>query len=493
MAGSTDTLSQPAPIAYENSARAPSVTVERAGPSLAVKVLYGIGSIGDSLKTFTFGLFLFFFYTSVLGLSGTLVGIASAVGLIWDACIDPAIGHVSDRVRLRYSRSTFMLVGSILAGATFFAVLSPPDGLTPSLLVAWFFLTSLLARTCSSMFMVPYCALGAELSRDYDERTSITAIRAGFALIGTLLAAALSFSVFFRASETGTDAKFDATNYSMMGAAFGFIIAAAGVISALGTRRPRSDTALAHSASSPRFVDGLMSSIRNRPFVVLTVSSSTFFLAAVANATLCIHYLTYYTRLNGSSAITYFQLAFYVGAIIGVVSWLRVAKRADKRLLFLVAAAMTALLMSAAYWAVGDGRLIQPGHLWPLALGNAVAGFFASVIWVVPPSMIADVTDFDESLTGRRREGALFGIYSFAHQGAASIALAATGVLVDRFAGLVPGQAAQSAQTAERLGLLFAMFPAGLMVASAILICFYPLTRARVAALQHASVATPSI
>ena len=153
----------------------------------------------------------------------------------------------------------------------------------------------------------------------------------------------------------------------------------------------------------------------------------------------------------------------------------RAARQVDKRTMFIVATLITSALMSAAYWAVGAGALIEPGQLAPLAGGNALAGFFASAVWVVPPSMIADVADYDESLRGVRREGALFGMYSFSRiRGAASLAIALTGVLVDRYAGLVPGLAAQSAETSIRLGVPFGTMPSLLLLVAAALISFYP-------------------
>ena len=454
-------------------------------PSAGVKALYGVGAVGDAIKTFSFGLFLFFFYTSVLGLSGTLVGIATAVGLVWDACIDPAIGWISDRAKARYSRQVFMFVGAILAGFTFAAVFGPVTGASSGALFVWLLLATLAARTASSIFRIPYCALGAELTRDYNERTSVTGVAAAFGLIGTLISGFLAFTLFFPDTPGAADAKFHAANYRNLGLVFGGLIALTGVASALGTKGFRPPDVPVDATKAPlRLVEDLSYTLHNRPFTILTAASSIFFLAAVVNATLCIHYLTYYARVEGNRAIALFQLAFVFGGIVGVPCWIRAARQVDKRTMFIVATLITSALMSAAYWAVGAGALIEPGQLAPLAGGNALAGFFASAVWVVPPSMIADVADYDESLRGVRREGALFGMYSFAHQGAASLAIALTGVLVDRYAGLVPGLAAQSAETSIRLGVLFGTMPSLLLLVAAALISFYPLTRRQLLAVH---------
>src|SRR5215210_4555877 len=81
---------------------------------LGVKVVYGLGEIPNVVKTFAFGLFTLYYYTTVLGLSGTLVGIASGIGLIWDAVIDPYIGYASDRAHSRFGRRhSFMAAGAL--------------------------------------------------------------------------------------------------------------------------------------------------------------------------------------------------------------------------------------------------------------------------------------------------------------------------------------------------------------------------------------------
>jgi Na+/melibiose symporter-like transporter len=95
--------------------------------NLATKLAYSVGGLSDSIKTFSFTTFLLFYYTTVLGLPGTLLGLAMAVGLLWDAAIDPLIGHASDRAVLKLGRRhSFMLVGAVAAGISFTAVFNPP-------------------------------------------------------------------------------------------------------------------------------------------------------------------------------------------------------------------------------------------------------------------------------------------------------------------------------------------------------------------------------
>ena len=454
------------------------------------KSLYGIGEVSNSIKTYTFGLFLLFFYTSVLGLPGTLVGAATAISLIWDALIDPYIGHLSDGFRSRFGRrQPFMFVGAIVMGVSFFLIFSPPSGLSASWLFAWLVGTNIILRSMNSVFMVPYHALGAELSNNYFERTSITGVRAGFALLGTLVAAGLSFAFFFPQTVDGSDPKFNVSGYTSMGLVFGLAITLTGLIATFGTmshalRLPQRDAPNPSAPQSLGFFQGLRLSFVNRTFLVLTISSAIFFLASVINATMSVHYLTYYAQITDSRMLSLFQASFYIGALVGVPFWMRNARRFAKHQIFVGATLLLALIMSSAYFLVGEGRLFGVGNALPLIIANAIGGFVASAIWVIPASMVADIVDEDELKSGRRREGTYFGIHSFFQQEAASIAVLLAGFLLDYFAFLVPGQVEQSGLTADRLGMLYSLLPAILFVAAALLMLRYTLTPQKVADVQ---------
>src|SRR5262249_5679587 len=202
------------------------------------------------------GLFLFFFYTSVVGLSGTLVGIAAAIGLVWNALGDPIIGHASDRARSWLGRRhAFMLAGAATMGACFWALFSPPRGWSGPATFLWLIVTSLLFRLASSVFGIPYRALGAELSSDYHERTAISGIRGACGLVGLLLGSSLSFVLFFPNVTPGVDPKLRYEAYPVMGLMFGALMTVVALVPTLATLPRRH--ALAGDAAVARSSPGL--------------------------------------------------------------------------------------------------------------------------------------------------------------------------------------------------------------------------------------------
>jgi glycoside/pentoside/hexuronide:cation symporter, GPH family len=449
----------------------------------ATKLAYSVGALSDSIKTFSFGLFLLFFYTTVMGLPGTWVGMAMSIGLVWDSVVDPVIGHWSDRATVRFGRRhSFMLVGAVCAGASFLAIFNPPAGLSAAALFGWLMASSLCLRSSNSLFMVPYYALGAELATDYHERTSISGFRVAGVLMGTMVAAAAAFLVFFPSVTSGVDSKFVPERYSFMGLVFGAAITLAGLVATLGTlkERPRLARGMAQTDGGFALRRSILVALRNRSFRVLVWSAALFFLATAINAALTTYFLTYHARVAANEAFTLIIGAFYAGALAGVVVWMHASRRAEKHRVCAAATLMTALVMSSGYWLVGEGRPFGTGNVPVLMIGNALAGFFASAVWVIVPSMLADVAADDERRAGRSREGVFFGIYSLGQQMSGGLAVLVAGALADRFAGLVPGEAGQSAETVDRLAMLSHVLPAIVLVAAGTVVLRYDLTR------QHA-------
>jgi len=142
-------------------------------------------------------------------------------------------------------------------------------------------------------------------------------------------------------------------------------------------------------------------------------------------------------------------------------------------------------MMIGALPLFGKGHLFGTGDVRPLLVGYAVTGFFNCILWFIPQSMLADVADEGELSTGLRREGALFGLFSLNQQAATGVAILLAAILLDRFAGLIPGKAQQTAFTVYRIGIVYSIAPSVVLLASALLMCRYKLSRSRVQGIQE--------
>src|SRR6056300_853939 len=123
----------------------------------SIKLGYGIGQTSSGVKNAVFSIFLFFYYNQVLGLSGSLAGMASLLALIVDAVTDPMVGQLSDRFKSRWGRRhPFMLAGAVPFGIAMVALFSPPEGLDQSQLFAWMLIGAIAVRLMLTLFFVPH-------------------------------------------------------------------------------------------------------------------------------------------------------------------------------------------------------------------------------------------------------------------------------------------------------------------------------------------------
>ena len=166
--------------------------------SRGTKFAYGIGQVGEQIKNQGFNTFLFFYFTQVLGLSGSLAGTAILIALVFDAVTDPLAGSISDNWRSpRGRRHPFMYASAAPLGISFVILFLPPASLGQLGLFAWLTSFAVVVRAAMTLYHVPHLAMGAELSNDYQERTSIVAWRTMLAVVGGVATTIAAYAFFF--------------------------------------------------------------------------------------------------------------------------------------------------------------------------------------------------------------------------------------------------------------------------------------------------------
>src|SRR5580658_2564099 len=164
---------------------------------LSLLSLYGSGAMADAVVQAALASFLFFYLTAVCGLSNTLAGVSLFAALAVDAVADPLVGSISDNSWTRWGRRhPFMLAGAAPLAIALGLLFSIPPGLSGGWLFAYATAASIALRVSQSLVVLPYIALGAELSDDYAERTNIVAARALFTVLGTVVCISLALQVF---------------------------------------------------------------------------------------------------------------------------------------------------------------------------------------------------------------------------------------------------------------------------------------------------------
>ena len=388
-----------------------------ARPSAPVKVVYGLGALGEAAFTTAMG-FVFFYYTAALGFSGGMVGAALFLGLCADAIVDPFFGSWSDNIRSRFGRRIpLMLAGGPLLALSVGMLFAPPQELlTQGLLnqelaepvvFVWLAFWAVAVRTFFSMFHVPYVALGAEMSGDYHERNSIVAWRTLFLILAGFLVNGLAYSVFF-AGEGGLQ---QAGRYPAFGWAVAALVLFGAGLCAVGSapyaaRLPGVPPVDEHLLR--RLPSEIVEIFRNRSFRVLFASAVLSYVGVGVNASFNSHAYVFVWQLR-PELIQVVVFAFLGGLLVGVPLTPLVSRVVEKRTTVLigmglvVAAWMTIAFsrLAGAFTATGADAVL------PLAVLIGVAGAGAGFCAIAYPSMMADAADEHEHVFGRRRRGCI--------------------------------------------------------------------------------------
>ena len=427
---------------------------------LATTLAYGAGNFAFALLGLVVAVNLQFFYTDYVGLGAGLVSWSLLFARVFDSFADPVMAYVSDRTRARLGRRRpYILAAALPLGVAFYYLFTPPEVADPAqqqaFLLAYMVLLYTTTYVIWTVGAIPYYSLGAELTDDYHERTLVISVREAFSLGGLLVATILPAWLIDLYGGRG--------GYSFMGLILGlgtslFLLVSGAFVQERREFRERPPTlgpyaGWAATLANPHF----------RPLLAAFVLSA---IAGAVPATLVIYVSVYvigtpewWARSIPTWLPTwsYYLLVYFASGVISLPLWNAMARRVGKRATWGAAIAI-ATCTSAACWWLGEGSV----GLFTLILVFGGMSFGNSI--ALPPSMVADLIDFDEARTGHRREGSYFGIWSFATKfGNAFTGFAALQVL--EHVGYVPG-VPQSATVKTWMLWMYSWFPAAFYLLS---------------------------
>ncbi len=431
----------------------------RDGLSLRTKLGFGVCDLGGNLFVTIMGFYILSFATDVALLGAALAGTAFLVGKIWDACIDPAIGYLSDRTRSRMGRrKPWMLGGAIALFFLMILMYTNPHIKSQLWLFVWLIAIYCLLVAAFSAINITYGALTPELTRDYHGRTVLTAFRMSFAIVGTFIGFGLVLPLVgaFKNVDTG---------WTAMGAIIGAVITVTALITIIIVKEPA--RAEKEAGTQQGFFKTYAATLKNKPFVLALFGYALH----VTGMSVVQGALTYYFKYiyEGRGSFELAAACLLVPSLLFIPVWTVLSKRIDKKRCYnlgmgLVAAAVLAIFLFAA-------------DLGPVSMYfiMAVAGIGFSTHYVMPYAIIPDVVELDYAQSGIRREGAFYGIWNFVFQVGQGFALFLNGWILAAF-----GYVANAAQTDfSKLGIRLLVGPAAAVffIVGIVILSFYPISR----------------
>ncbi len=435
---------------------------------------YATGSLGTGGFATLPGLVLTYYLTDSLGVAALAAGLVITLAKVWDVVVDPVIGALTDRDLARNgSRRRLMLVGALSLPLLFALTFAVPPAVGPVVAAIWVLVAFTLTATAFSLFQVPYIALPAELTPDYDERTRLLTWR-----VVVLTLAILLFGAGGPALRRTTDDP--VTGYLVMGVVAGIVIGLGMLVATSVARRAaaanRVDTpGEAPDAAAPaireHFSEGIRSLRRSAPFRALL---STFVLQALATGLMLAgaQYVATWV-LQSEAAVELLFVALIAPALFAAPAWGAVARRIGKERAFAIAS----VVFGAAALTI-LGMLWVPGE-WIYA-PVAVAGIAYAGMQSLPMAMLPDVISHDERTHGPGRAGAFSGVWTAGETVGFALGATALSVIL-AVTGYVSSTAGETVvqPDAAITGIVvsFSLAPAVLIALSLLTLRRYPLRR----------------
>ena len=431
------------------------------------------------------GITTMIFYNQVLGLSPGLCGIAFMIASIVDGISDPLVGAVSDGYNSRWGRRhPFMFLSAFPLGISFYFLYQPLGGLGEAGLFVWLIACLVFMRLAYTFYNIPHDALGAELTDDYHERTSLFGYNS---VIGSGLTVGMSLfvlMVIFPTTEEYSNGLLNESRYQLMAIIGALIVVGAVLLCTLGTadQIPYLHQAKKVKTDLKTYLTELLRLIVNPSYISVCASWLTIAVGLSIMGMVSTYTYIYAFELS-TEAMAIAGFAKLPGIAVALPLATLLTRLLDKKQTVILISLVSACMIGSPHvlrmigWFPGND---SPLLLW-LLFGPLFLGYMIfPVVAIVVDSQLVDIADDHELKTGRRAEGVVFSVRTFAMKATGGL-----GGMIGGFALEFIGfpKDAQVGQLAEKTinGLLFINGPLyiGIFIAGVLFMMMYRLNQQR--------------
>ncbi len=388
-------------------------------------IIYMGAQFGGNIPNLVFVAWIMRFYTLPDNKSGTIlvpiswIGGALVAGRIVDALADPLIGYWSDNTKTRLGRRRpFIIIGAPLLSVCFFVLFYPLFPAGSAILIGFTVVMMSLFWFFFTVIMVPYLSLMPEIAVSTDERVKIST---GWALIMILCQVIALVAVPIIIEKYGF--TFMALSLSLVAAIFVLIT---GVFT---KEKYISETT---SEKKPGFFYEFKTTLSNRAFLIYITTSLTLYMGftsltsslAIINKVLLKKEDSFMAVIGGVSLL-FISLGFIV------INILVKSKKYEKSIIFRKSILVMAIFFPFLFF-IGQVPLpISP--LCAVFVFIALTAVPIAAVQILPSAILADIIDYDEKITGKRREGIYFSAQGFLQKLATALSLGVMTILFRYF------------------------------------------------------------
>lgn len=444
------------------------------------KLGYMFGDFGNDFTFIFASSYLMVFYTKVLGLSGTAVGLLFLSARIVDAFTDVTMGRIVDRLppakdgRFRSWIRRMCIPVAVASTLMYLYFVRDWNDLPKMIYVVITYL--LWSSFCYTAINIPYGSMASVISPEPGDRASLSTYRSLGASLASLVIGILVPLIVYDTDMQGNQVVIP-ERFTLTAVVFGIGAVVCYLLCYfLCTERVAFGKKDSAAQNKESFAALFKSLIKNRPLLALTGGALVLLLASMLGQTMNNYLFLDYFR--NAKAVAWLNL-ITVGAMLLMAPFISgITVRFGKK-----EAGVVGMLTAAAFYLLLFVLRVKsiPLFMALLFLGTIGTGLFNMIIW----AFITDIIDYQEVQTGKREDGTVYAVYSFARKLGQALAGGLGGFTLTAI-GYVSDAAAQTDRVSGRIYTVATLVPGICYLIVFLVMQFgYPLSRKAVEENTH--------
>lgn len=478
--------------------------------SAGQKLSWGIGGFAENLSLNVVPSLAYNIFQVGMGISPLVIGIALSASRIVEGVTDPIIGNFSDNTRSRWGRrKPWIFAGAIIMTLIFCCIWFTPRSVDDYLMMnrliipGSFIQAVYLIVTISMFFMtftiwqIPFSGLGLELEEDYHERTKLQVYK----IIPSYVIGTIVGSLYLLTQMKSVWHGDEITGARYLGIIIGVIILISGIIPALFCKER---FVIKHEKI--KFWPSFAETFKDVPFKIFMGAIFFVFVSLFFMLPLLGYITLYHVGYDGlhkvldwswkspfqfhliEKFITHKELAGILGVytaiaqtstqLVSIFIINKVSKFYDKKTV-LIAGLAVGILGYLSSW-----FFFTPNLPYLAILPPVIVNIGLSACWVLIGSFCADICDYDELKTGKRREGMYSAVTGFLIKlSIAFVTVMSSMVLI--ILGINGQDPHLTLNQIFTLRWFYIVVPVSAMILAILFMWKYPLTKLKIAEIQE--------
>ena len=330
-----------------------------------------------------------------------------------------------------------MAFGALPFAGFLFCLFLPPEGLSEMGYFSWFLGFSILTRASQTFFQIPYLSFGAELTQDYQERSSIYSYAQLFGFAGNMLTVGLGYLYFFKSTELYKNGMLNETMYPWFGLFIAVLILLTSYATIIGTRHhiyipPKK---ISNQPLSWRmYYADFLTIFKNQSYRVVFWGILVMTLVMGTYESLFTYINIHFWEFTPEDAATLFAAPYLLGIGVALVLSTKMVEWFDKKNTLIISIIATVVFTNLFIIAKLMG-VMPPREstllIVLLSIGIFCINCFAPVVLITYNSMFADISDEIAFETEERKEGAIFALRALSSKAATGLGGFVAGLILD--------------------------------------------------------------